>query len=85
MKLKLVLALVPAVCLFWPATSIHAQKTSAASTSPASTQNLPVTDSARATSRIAGVLKDPSGAVIAGEKVELSSLDSKCWSQIAHS
>ena len=48
MKSKLLLALLPAVCLFWQTNTIHAQQS--AVLSPASTGS------------VAGVLKDPSGA-----------------------
>jgi hypothetical protein len=53
MKAKLLLALLPAVCLCGPAHSIRAQQ------SP----------EAVATGRIAGVLRDPSGAVVDNAKV----------------
>ena len=59
MKSKLLLALLPAVCLFWQTNTIHAQQS--AVLSPASTGS------------VAGVLKDPSGAVIHGARVELRS------------
>jgi iron complex outermembrane receptor protein len=57
MKAKLLLALLPAVCLCGPAHSIRAQQ------SP----------EAVATGRIAGVLRDPTGAVVPGAKVEVKS------------
>ena len=59
MKTKLLLALLPAVCLCWQTHSIHAQQNSTAAETPT------------ATGRIAGVLKDPSGAVVQGAKVEV--------------
>ena len=61
MKAKLLLAFLPAVCLCGPATMMHAQSASVA-----------VAESPNATGSIAGVLKDPSGAVIAGAKIEIS-------------
>jgi iron complex outermembrane receptor protein len=57
MKAKLLLALLPAVCLCGPAYSIRAQH------NPESV----------ATGRIAGVLTDPAGAVVPGAKVEFRS------------
>jgi iron complex outermembrane receptor protein len=57
MKAKLLLALLPAVCLCGLATSIRAQQ------SP----------EAVATGRISGVLRDPAGAVVPGAKVEVKS------------
>src|ERR1035437_3936853 len=62
MKSKLLLALLPAVCLCWQTNTIHAQRSS-------STAAIPVV-----TGRIAGVLKDQSGAVVPGAKIELKSL-----------
>ena len=59
MKSKLLLALLPAVCLYWQTNTIHAQQS--AVLSPASTGS------------VVGVLKDPSGAVIHGAHVELRS------------
>jgi len=59
MKTKLLLALLPAVCLCWQTHSIHAQ------------QNLTAAETPIAAGRIAGVLKDPSGAVVEGAKVEV--------------
>ena len=61
MKAKFLLAFLPAVCLCGPAMMMHAQSVSAA-----------VADSPNATGSVAGVLKDPSGAVIAGAKIEIS-------------
>jgi len=60
-KAKLLLAFLPAVCLCGPAMMMHAQSASAA-----------VADSPNAIGSVAGVLKDPSGAVIAGAKIEIS-------------
>ena len=57
MKAKLLLALLPVVCLCVPAHSIRAQ------------QSLEIV----ATGRIAGVLHDPTGAVVPGAKVEVRS------------
>ena len=57
MNAKLLLALLPAVCLCGPAHSIRAQQ------SPGDV----------ATGRIAGVLRDPTGAVVPGAKVEVKS------------
>jgi iron complex outermembrane receptor protein len=73
MKAKLVLALLPAVCLCWQATSTHAQNSSAATASaePVSTESQSVAESPHASGRIAGVLKDPSGAVVSGARVGL--------------
>jgi iron complex outermembrane receptor protein len=62
MKSKLLLALLPAVCLCWQTNIIQAQQ------SP-NTVAIPVV-----TGSIAGVLKDPSGAVIPGAKIKLKSL-----------
>ena len=59
MKSKLLLALLPAVCLWWQTNTIHAQES--AVLSPTSIGS------------VAGVLKDPSGAVIPGARVELRS------------
>jgi iron complex outermembrane receptor protein len=59
MQAKLLLALLPAVYLCWPARSIHAQQSpNAAATSAA-------------TGRIVGVLTDPVGARIPGARIEL--------------
>lgn len=57
MRAKLLLALLPAVCLCGPATSICSQQSA----------------EAIATGRIAGVLRDPTGAVVPGAKVEVKS------------
>ncbi len=57
MKAKLLLALLPAVCLCGPAHSIRAQQSS----------------ESIVTGRIAGVLHDPTGAVVPGAKVEVKS------------
>jgi iron complex outermembrane receptor protein len=65
MQCKLLLALLPAVCLCWRASLIHAQQSSAAAETPV------------ATGRIAGVLKDPSGAVVPAAKIELKNLASE--------
>ena len=62
MKCKLLLALLPAVCLCGQTNMIHAQQSSDA-----------VINSA-ATGRIAGVLKDPAGAVVSGAMIEVKSL-----------
>ena len=62
MKARLLLAFLPAVCLCGPAYLIHAQ------------QNPVPSSSSVATGRIAGVLKDPSGALVPGAKIELRSL-----------
>jgi len=62
MRVKLLLALLPAVCLLGPAKYTHAQQSSA----PPPT----------ATGRIAGVVKDPLGAVVPGAKVEVKNLAS---------
>jgi iron complex outermembrane receptor protein len=66
MKCKLLLALLPAVCLCWQASLIHAQQAS----SPG------VTSGSIATGAIAGVLKDPSGAVVPGARIEVRNLAS---------
>ncbi|MGA2889305.1 MAG: TonB-dependent receptor [Terracidiphilus sp.] len=65
MQAKLLLALLPAVCLCAPATLFHAQQT------------LDDSETSLATGRIAGVLTDPSGAVVVGAKVELKNIASK--------
>ena len=65
MKSRLLLALLPAVCLCGQAYSIHARQGSAAAETPV------------ATGRIAGVLKDPSGAVVPAAKIELKNLASE--------
>jgi iron complex outermembrane receptor protein len=62
MKCKLLLALLPVVCLCGQTNMIHAQQSPGA-----------VTNSA-ATGSIAGVLKDPSGAVVPGANIEVQSL-----------
>jgi hypothetical protein len=62
MRSKLSLALLPAVCLCWQTNTIHAQQTP-------NTVAIPVV-----TGSIAGVLKDPSGAVVPGAKIKLKSL-----------
>jgi iron complex outermembrane receptor protein len=62
MKRKLFLALLSAVCLSWQTSWIHAQQSTASITKDA------------ATGRIAGILKDPSGAVVPGATVEVSGL-----------
>jgi iron complex outermembrane receptor protein len=64
MNAKLLLALLPAVCLCGPTHSSYAQTTSAAAATLI------------ATGRIAGVVKDPSGAVVPGAKVEVRYLAS---------
>jgi hypothetical protein len=61
MKAKFLLAFLPVVCLCGPAMMMHAQSASAA-----------VADSPNATGSVAGVLKDPSGAVIAEARIEIS-------------
>lgn len=78
MKAKFVLAFLPAVCLSWPATAIHAQRTlvAPASAAPASTQSRPAADSPLATGRIAGILKDPSGAAVQGATIDVVNLAS---------
>src|ERR1035441_7583909 len=58
MKTKLLLALLPAVCLCGPAHSSYAQLYPNAAVTPI------------APGRIAGAVKDPSGAVVTGAKVE---------------
>ncbi len=78
MKSKLLLALVPAVCLCWQANSICAQQTSGAgvdhSIEATPTQREPSSGTTFASGRIAGVLKDPSGAVVQGATVEVRNL-----------
>jgi iron complex outermembrane receptor protein len=67
MKARLLLALLPAVCLCGPAYSIHALQS-------------PVSGSSSvATGRITGILKDPSGALVPGAKIELRSLLPGFW------
>ncbi|MGP8227015.1 MAG: carboxypeptidase regulatory-like domain-containing protein, partial [Terracidiphilus sp.] len=58
MNAKLLLALLPAVCLCGPAHSSYAQLNPNGAVTPV------------ATGRIAGVVKDPSGAVVPGAEVE---------------
>ncbi len=62
MRAKLLLALLPTVCLCGPAQRIYAQY------SPDSTTT------STATGRIYGVLKDPSGAVVPGAAIEVRNL-----------
>jgi iron complex outermembrane receptor protein len=62
MKAKLLLALLLSVCLCRQTISIQAQQNPNASESPI------------ATGRIAGVLKDPSGAVVQGARVEVRNI-----------
>jgi iron complex outermembrane receptor protein len=64
MQFRLLLALLPAVCLCWQTNLIHAQQSPSAAETPV------------ATGRIAGVLKDPSGAVVPGGKIEVRNLAS---------
>jgi len=67
MKCKLLLALLPAVCLCAQTHLIHAQQSpTAAVFAPGATENT------NATGSIAGVLRDPSGAVVPGAKVEVT-------------
>ena len=75
MKAKFVLALLPAACLCWPATSIHAKNSlgPAASAQSSSALSQPEPNGARPTGRIVGLLKDPSGAVIPGARIEVKS------------
>jgi iron complex outermembrane receptor protein len=65
MKAMLLLALLPAVCLCGPAYLTYAQLSSNKAVTPI------------ATGRIAGVLKDPSGAVVPGARIEVTNLASK--------
>ncbi|MGD0471409.1 MAG: TonB-dependent receptor [Terriglobales bacterium] len=62
MKARWLLALISAVCLCGSAYLIHAQQSPVVAASPI------------ATGRIAGILNDPSGAVIPGAKIELRRL-----------
>ena len=62
MKAKWLLPLLPAVCLCGTANLIHAQQRPDSAEGPA------------ATGRIAGVLKDPAGAVVPGARIEVKSL-----------
>jgi len=76
MKSKLLLALLPAVCLFWLATTLPAQKNPSV---PHPAERVPShsdSDSSIATSGIAGLVKDPSGAIIQGAVVEIKNLAS---------
>jgi len=68
MKATFALALLPAVCLCWAVTPIHAQKSQTAAVAAESRQ---------AYGRVAGVLQDPSGAVISGARVEVSNRASR--------
>jgi iron complex outermembrane receptor protein len=83
MKSKLWLALMPAVCLCWLIRPTHAQQaldagsTRSVKTAAALSQSTPSEEGiAVATSRIVGVLKDPSGAVVPGGKIEVRNLAS---------
>jgi iron complex outermembrane receptor protein len=68
MKCKLLLALLPAVCLCVQTRLTYAQQSSA----PGAAGSVSVTESRPATTgRIAGVLKDPSGAVVPGAKIDV--------------
>lgn len=67
MKSKFWLALLPAACLSWQAHSIPAQRV------PAPQSARTAEKEQAATGSISGVLKDPSGAVIFGAKVEVTS------------
>jgi len=58
MKAKLWMALLPAVCLLWPASPVLSQPVPCVKENPA------------ATGRIAGVVKDQTGAVVPGVKIE---------------
>jgi iron complex outermembrane receptor protein len=69
MKPSFLLALMPFVCLYLPATPIHAQNRRGPA---ASAQSQPGPNRAHATGRIVGVLKDPSGAVVSGARVEIT-------------
>ena len=62
MKVRLLLALLPAVWICLPANLIHAQQNPLTTVKPA------------ATGRISGLLKDPSGAVVTGAKIEIRSI-----------
>jgi hypothetical protein len=62
MKAKLLLALLPAVCLCGPAYLTYAQLSTNEAITPI------------ATGRIVGVLKDPSGAVVPGARIEVTNL-----------
>jgi iron complex outermembrane receptor protein len=62
MKAKLLLALLPAVCLCGPAQLTYAQPNPNGAVTPV------------ATGRIAGVVKDPTGAVVPGANVEVRNL-----------
>ncbi len=75
MKTKFVLALLPAACLCWLATSIHAENSLASAVSAhfSSALSQPEPNSAHGIGRIVGVLKDPSGAVVSGAKIEVKS------------
>jgi iron complex outermembrane receptor protein len=64
MKAKLLLALLPAVCLCWPAQVTYAQSGS----------NETITSVV--TGRVAGVLRDPSGALVSGAKIEITNIAS---------
>ena len=75
MKAALLLALLPAVCLCSPANPSHAQQQSSAATGPSQadpekTASLPCARKDAATGRIAGVLKDQSGALVPDVKIE---------------
>ena len=75
MKAQLLLALLPAACLCWPVTSIHAENSlgPAASAQSSSALSQPEPNGALPTGRIVGVLKDASGAVVPGARIEVKS------------
>src|SRR5271157_5420576 len=83
MKGKLWLVLLPAVCLCWQTNQSYARQGPAPGTdgsaegAPAQSRSVPgASGSPNATGRIAGVLKDPSGAVVPGGKIEVTNLAS---------
>ena len=76
MKSKLLLAILPAVCLFWQTTIIHAQENPRATHSSEPTPSRNVSDDSIANGRVAGLVKDPSGALVQGAAVEIRSLAS---------
>lgn len=79
MKCTLLLALLPAVCLCAQTNPIHAQLSPSAGTIHSvsgTTDTANATGSPSATGRIAGVLRDPSGAVVQGAKIEATNISS---------
>jgi hypothetical protein len=79
MKSRFMLALLPAVCLCRPAIQIHAQNSTGVTISaqPSSAQSKPEANGAHASGRIAGILKDPTAAVVSGATIEIENRASR--------